>query len=443
MRLENCRPLVNLPLLAGLLLAALVSWAPAFLVEADRAIIASDGFETGSYRGGAGWVTGWNVSSAVSVVTTQEPRSGIRHLEMRGSAVASRTIDLTGWAEVELSFWAQALALDPGDFVYAEVSPNGRAWQLLEVWTGAAADSQHHLYEYDLTAAGQWDTLFIRFLSQMDEPTDYFYVDDVLVQGVAASSSDVVPAAPDPVPTAPMMSNLSAASSSGHIVMDGHFSDWEGYPHLTDPPGDASKARGDLSAFYWFSDLETQVNYFMLERHPASADAEEDDEEEEDEEDHPGGEGAELGNAVVKPVKYTIYIDTNDDGSFDGPEDRQVRVDYHPKADHSDVRVRVQPGRSGQTLYSASGDWGESIAQGGRRVELAVSWDDLGIGQGEVVRMYVESQWDDRLPDSGDIQWSAASVLGYWLLAGCMAAGAAALWQIRKRRDRTCRSGLE
>jgi LPXTG-motif cell wall-anchored protein len=142
-------------------------------------------------------------------------------------------------------------------------------------------------------------------------------------------------------------------------------------------------------------------------------------------------------------VKYTIYVDTNDDGNFSGSNDRRVLVDYHPKFHHSDVRVRVKRGSGGETLYSAEGDWGESIAEGGRKVEVAVFWDDLDISAGNVIRMYVESNWNDRLPNSGDIQWSPASILGFWLLSALLAVGAVALWRIKKRKEQKCLSGLE
>jgi hypothetical protein len=72
-----------------------------------------------------------------------------------------------------------------------------------------------------------------------------------------------------------------------------------------------------------------------------------------------------------------------------------------------------------------------------------VSWQDLGLSKGDVVRMYVESQWHDRLPDSGDIQWTQASALGRRLLALCLAGGGVALWYIRRNKEASCPSGLE
>jgi hypothetical protein len=93
------------------------------------------------------------------------------------------------------------------------------------------------------------------------------------------------------------------------------------------------------------------------------------------------------------------------------------------------------------TISSINGDWGESEAEGGQRVELQVSWDDLGITRGDVIRMYVESNWNDRVPDSGDIQLSSVTVLGYWILGILLMGSALTFWYIKRKRERTCPSG--
>jgi hypothetical protein len=91
-------------------------------------------------------------------------------------------------------------------------------------------------------------------------------------------------------------------------------------------------------------------------------------------------------------------------------------------------------------------DWGQSEDEGGLKFEFAVSWDDLGIEFGDVVRMYLVSyeqsfnhpDVDDRVPDgNGNVQWSPASVLGPWLLAGAAALGFAVIWYFRGRRQWT------
>lgn len=432
------------------LLLAVASGSEAVLAFYDLTVIAKDDFETSSYTGGIGWDTGWNVSTAVNIVSTGLPHSGARHLEMRGSAVASRAVDVSDWADVELGFWAKAASLEGDDFVALEVSADGTTWETLETWADGADDNQYHLYEFDKSTQPISDTLWFRFLAQMDDPSDYFYVDDVLVQGEPASINAPASVVTS-VPTSPVISTLSA-SSSGNVVIDGNFSDWAGYPNLADPSGDAAKARGDLSAFSWGNNSNTESNFWMIERYPVDGNHSDDNDDanHHDHGDHGWGghndddDGWDGGHDSwhSKMAKYTIHIDTNNDGNFSGYHDRRVLVDYHPKLHHSNVRVRVKRGSGGQTLYTAEGDWGESIAEGGRKVELAVFWDDLGIASGNVIRMYVESNWDDRLPDSGDIQWSPASVLGVWLLGALLAVGGVALWRIKKRKEQKCLSGL-
>jgi hypothetical protein len=215
---------------------------------------------------------------------------------------------------------------------------------------------------------------------------------------------------------------LSISLSSGRpgllmadsdILVDGVFGDWAGRANLTDPAGDADKERGDLATFYWANNNDQEFNYWMIERYP-------DD---------------------IKKVTYTVFVDTDDDGNFDENGDRQVIVDYNPRKTDSIVQVQVKTGDGETTISNVSGDWGETESEGGLRVEFQVSFAALGINFGDVVRMYVESDQEDRLPDSGDIQWSPASVLGYWLLGVVLAGGAVALWGIRRKKEKSCPSG--
>ncbi|MBM3956991.1 MAG: hypothetical protein FJ313_02930, partial [Gemmatimonadetes bacterium] len=134
-----------------------------------------------------------------------------------------------------------------------------------------------------------------------------------------------------------------------------------------------------------------------------------------------------------------IRIDTNDNGVFTEPGDRVVAVHYDPKATQGQTRVRVRSGAGGGWLYdSGNQDWGDTVGEGGLRVELRVAWTYLNVSFGQPTRMYVESMKGanaaDRAPDSGDIQWSPASILGPWILAAAAAAGIIAVWYFRGRQ---------
>ena len=406
------------------LLASALLWGQPGPLAADSAVIASDGFESNSFSGGTGWLAPWNVTGAADVAQSQDPYSGAKHLRLRGAATATRTVDLSRWTDVELGFWARADSFEPEDRVRVEVSPDGNSWVALETWEDGNDDNLYHLYEFDLSGMPMSNTFFLRFVSQMNEPSDYFFVDEVLLQGESASMGT---STPEPVL---VVAPSFIPASTGNIAIDGAFSDWAGYPNLPDPLGDADKERGDLAAFYWANNGGAEVSYWMIERHPAQNE----DEGKNDNEDADGSE-------QTKKVKYTIYIDADNNGNFTEEEDRRVLVDYQPRNNDSIVRVRVKRGRGGMTISSINGDWGESEAEGGQRVELQVSWDDLGITRGDVIRMYVESNWNDRVPDSGDIQLSSVTVLGYWILGILLMGSALTFWYIKRKRERTCPSG--
>lgn len=407
--------------------------APA--VSADPPVISSDDFESDSFSGGSGWGDSWTVTNSVDIATDQAPHSGVRHLRMRGWSTLDRTINLSGSTELEIGFWAKAESLEGDDVVTAEVSNDGSAWTTLETWDGGVSDGQYRHYEYDLSGQGFSQQVFLRFRCSSDDAADYFFVDDLRLSGELVGFDDP-PEGSTEIPSLPPPQSPSGASS---IVIDGQFPDWDGYANLPDPKGDARRASGDMSALYWANNGGFEVNYWMVERYfsEGHSNYEQDDAEWHD---WPGW-GQYNSTSQARQVRYTIYIDTDDDGRFDERNDRRVEVHYQPRWGDSNVKVRVKHGKGGETIFSTSGDWGESIIEGGRRVELEVPWAHLGFSSGAVIRMYVKSDRNDRLPDGGDIQWSPASILGYWLLAAVMAIGGVVYWRIKRKREAACLSG--
>lgn len=426
-------------LLAGLALNLAASSAP---VAADPPVIAGDNFSEDSFLGGFGWLGAWQTTNSVEIVTDDSPHIGVRHLRMRGWATVSRTLELPGPTDVEITFWAKAESLEAGDMVRFEVSKDGETWMPLDSWSGADSHPGYRQYHYDLSGAGFDEGLSLRFRSNMNDPTDYFFLDGVRVSGERIGF-DNPPDGDAKLPDVPL---VLAPGAVDRIVVDGEFADWEGYPNLADQVGDATKARGDLSLFQWANNRDVEVNFWMIERHVNSPHPNYDEEDEEDEDDDNAwrswaDEHGFSADTHGHQVKYTIYIDMDNDGDFSETDDRRVMVDYLPSIGDSSVQVRVKAGHGGHTIFFDSGDWGESIAEGGRRVELEVPFEHLGLTGGQVIRMYVESEWDDRLPDSGDIQWSPASVLGYAVLAILLGASAIVFWRIRTRKEAECLSG--
>ncbi len=147
-------------------------------------------------------------------------------------------------------------------------------------------------------------------------------------------------------------------------------------------------------------------------------------------------------NGQDKHGHYVLYVDGNNNGNFTESSDRIVEIHYEPK-NTGKVKIKVRAADS-QAVISDNGqnNWGESKGEGGLRMEFALSWEDLGIDLGDVIRMYLISykgkvgdpEIKDRLPDSGDIQWSPASIFGPVLLAIITGFGIFVIWWFRGRR---------
>jgi hypothetical protein len=268
------------------------------------------------------------------------------------------------------------------------------------------------------------------------------------------------------------------------ITLDGDFSDWTGQMYITDPVGDATNPHRDFTAFYWANNPDDETCYWMLERSPSSWSG-----------------------------RYVVFLDANNNGEFREHVDRIIQVMYRPLFSGSRVNIIVRYGDTGQRISSVyNRDWGESISEGGSKVEFGVSFAELGIGVGQTIRMYaiayqiipfsgfldnitledliefIESLdleeleeflgdaeledlqeflenvdlnelWQflnnpelreeleqfilliiggshiiDRVPDSGDIQWSPVSILGYPLLISIMVVGGICIWYFKGRK---------
>jgi hypothetical protein len=176
------------------------------------------------------------------------------------------------------------------------------------------------------------------------------------------------------------------------LVVDGQFSDWNGQPYISDSTGDGATNNSDITGFYWGTNPNEEFIYWMVERRQLSS-----------------------GNPSVY---YFIAVDTNNDGDYNSPADRLVRVYYDPNRGSSLVQVHVFNG-AGTLISQASGDWGDPSDQGGQRVELRVSFADLGIDARQAISMYVYSSQNqnannaDRLPDTGDITWTPIHILDW------------------------------
>jgi hypothetical protein len=203
---------------------------------------------------------------------------------------------------------------------------------------------------------------------------------------------------------------VPSALATGPIALDGSFGDWGGQANVDDPQGDAKNEPTDLQKFYFATNPDDETAYFMAERWVGGA----------------------------QPIGLRLYMDTNNNGTFNETSDRMVDVRYKPNKNGSDVDVELFDGS--ETLLSSIArdiDWGESEGEGGIRVEWGVSFAQLGILPNQTIRIYLQTMGgnspSDRGPDNGDIQWSPATALGTPLLILLILAGAGLLFYQRKK----------
>jgi len=229
------------------------------------------------------------------------------------------------------------------------------------------------------------------------------------------------------VPTViPTPTNTPVATPpAGIITIDGSFGEWSGQAFISDPFNDQDDdEKYDLHELYWANNLNEEINYHMIKRHTTD------------------GAPFDGDNGQDDAGRFILFIDGNDNGVFTDSNDRYVEIRHEPEnGGRVKVKVRMADNNS---VISDSGwnDWGETEGEGGLRLEFALDWEDLGIDLGDVIRMYLISYKSkvgdpdekDRLPDSGDIQWSPASILGPVMLGLVTGFGILVIWWYRGRR---------
>jgi len=205
------------------------------------------------------------------------------------------------------------------------------------------------------------------------------------------------------------------SSLAANIVVDGQFADWAGKPNLTDPAGDVTPARDDLTAFYWATNPGDPTTYFMVQR------------------------SFPVGNTKGF---FHIFIDTNCNGNYGEATDRAIYVTFDPNALVGLTALDVYPGNSpgaGVPISTNAGNWGDPAGpapNGSTRTEFGVSFANLGISANQQICFWLGSYQNyddvtfvDRIPGTGDITWTPIPALDYPLLAVVVGGVVVVVWK--------------
>jgi hypothetical protein len=414
MSLRFSMPKPHIYIRAALILAVIASMA-AFAVHSNTAsahlrIAEDDGEDDGNAWSGRGWLSDWQFSNSY-FTSFSGPHSGDWHLRVKEPGYAIRNLDVTGSGNLHLQLWAKVRDFHSSTHGYVEVSDDGSNYVPVKTWNNGEDDNVYRSYDFDLTGIGlDLDgELWVRFRVTGDDNDGDLFIDDIEAVNIGVEADE--PPADDP---------------ASQITIDGEFDDWAGKASLADTIGDQDGgSSNDIAALYWANNVDSEVNYHMIMRRTT------------DQQPFNGS------NGQAYESEYILYVDANNDGDFHDGGDRRVRISYDPDWSSGEVRVKVYSATSTNVISDTYWhDWGESRSEGGLRLEFAVSWDDLGIQFGQVIRMYLveyegwisDPDVDDRLPNSGNVQWSPASILGPWLLAAAMVLGIVVIWYFRGRR---------
>jgi poly(3-hydroxyalkanoate) synthetase len=78
---------------------------------------------------------------------------------------------------------------ESGDKAWIKVSADGANWSTLREFVDGVDDTIYRFYEIDVPKLG--DTLYVRFDAGMNQPTDYWYIDDVRLVGTTRGAPPV------------------------------------------------------------------------------------------------------------------------------------------------------------------------------------------------------------------------------------------------------------
>ena len=160
---------------------------PAITVSWQKGIVASHNFNDNDWAGGTGWLSPWVRSGDTQMTASGAPYEGSRHLQLRrNTGYAERSVDLSGYGELRLEFWAKVYSFEGNDEMHLIVSPDGSNWTTAMIWDATYSDNTYYFYSIDLSLFTMSSNFRIAFRAHMNAANDYFYVDDLSIVSSAS-----------------------------------------------------------------------------------------------------------------------------------------------------------------------------------------------------------------------------------------------------------------
>ena len=144
----------------------------------------SDGFESLSWSGGTGWLTGWSRSgSTPSIISSSGPQAGSYHLRLRANGTVTRTFSLVGYTNPTLTFWVKGQSWERSDGARVQAGVPGGTWTTLRSFDRNTLNiGVYTQYSIDLSGYAGQSTVYLRFQGRMGDTSDYFYVDAISIK---------------------------------------------------------------------------------------------------------------------------------------------------------------------------------------------------------------------------------------------------------------------
>lgn len=144
-------------------------------------ILARDDFESGDFGGGTGWKDDAPFSRSRSVIrNVNQPHSGSYHARVLPTGWLARTVDLTGAAEIQLTYWSRQRNWEEGDQALVSVRQEGQPSRPVQALT-ADGDEAYRKITIDLTPYAPAGSLEIIFEARLDHADDAWFIDDLEV----------------------------------------------------------------------------------------------------------------------------------------------------------------------------------------------------------------------------------------------------------------------